>query len=238
MLRSSIVVVSPLTAAPGRDILQQPAHDFPRARLRQRVGKADIVRRRHRANDRPHVRLQFFAQRFVRRDARLQRDKADDGLPLQLIGPADHRRLRHARMRDQRALHLARAEPVARHVQHVVDAPHDPEVAVLVAPRAVAGEVAALSPRSSKSAGSAPRRRRSSAAWRATACGSPACRRVPAGTSLPSSSTIAASTPKKGSVALPGLVGVAPGRGVIMSEPVSVCHHVSTIGQRPPPMTL
>ena len=27
-----------------------------------------------------------------------------------------------------------------------------------------------------------------------------------------------------------------PGRGVIMIIPVSVCHQVSTIGQRPPPM--
>ena len=40
-----------------------------------------------------------------------------------------------------------------------------------------------------------------------------------------------------GSVAVPGLVGVAPGSGLIMIEPVSVCHHVSTIGQRPPPIT-
>src|ERR1700734_3715481 len=49
-------------------------------------------------------------------------------------------------------------------------------------------------------------------------------------TSLPSSSTTAASTPKNGSVAEPGLVGVAPGKGAIMWQPVSVCHHVSTIG--------
>src|SRR5438477_2205219 len=57
-------------------------------------------------------------------------------------------------------------------------------------------------------------------------------------TSSPLSSTTAASTPKKGSVALPGLVGIAPGSGVIRIEPVSVCHHVSTIGQRPPPIFL
>ena len=37
-------------------------------------------------------------------------------------------------------------------------------------------------------------------------------------------------------VADPGLAGVAPGSGEIMIEPVSVCHQVSTIGQRPPPM--
>ena len=38
-------------------------------------------------------------------------------------------------------------------------------------------------------------------------------------------------------VAEPGFVGVTPGSGLIMIAPVSVCHHVSTIGQRSPPMT-
>src|ERR1700736_3505187 len=55
-------------------------------------------------------------------------------------------------------------------------------------------------------------------------------------TSHPFSSTTAGSTPKNGSVALPGLVGIAPGSGVIMIAPVSVCHQVSTIGQRPAPI--
>ena len=44
-------------------------------------------------------------------------------------------------------------------------------------------------------------------------------------------------TPKNGLVAEPGLVGMAPGRGVIRMPPVSVCHQVSTIGQRPWPTT-
>src|SRR6185436_21176156 len=60
---------------------------------------------------------------------------------------------------------------------------------------------------------------------------------APVGTDFPSLSTTSASTPKNGSVPEPGLVGTAPGRGVIMIDPVSVCHHVSTIGQRPPPIT-
>ena len=38
--------------------------------------------------------------------------------------------------------------------------------------------------------------------------------------------------PKKGRVAEPGLVGTAPGMGEIMMAPVSVCHQVSTMGQR------
>jgi hypothetical protein len=44
--------------------------------------------------------------------------------------------------------------------------------------------------------------------------------------------------PKNGSVPEPGLVGVAPGSGEIMIAPVSVCHQVSTIGQRSPPISL
>jgi len=44
--------------------------------------------------------------------------------------------------------------------------------------------------------------------------------------------------PGSGLVALPGLVAVTPGSGEIMIAPVSVCHQVSTIGQRSPPMTL
>src|SRR4051812_10299543 len=57
-----------------------------------------------------------------------------------------------------------------------------------------------------------------------------------AGTSCPCLSTTAASTPKNGSVHEPGLVGVTPGSGVTMIAPVSVCHHVSTIGHFPPPI--
>src|SRR6516162_7164903 len=57
------------------------------------------------------------------------------------------------------------------------------------------------------------------------------------GTGLPCLSTISGTTPGNGRVAEPGLVGIAPGSGVIMIMPVSVCHHVSTIGQRLLPMT-
>jgi hypothetical protein len=37
-------------------------------------------------------------------------------------------------------------------------------------------------------------------------------------------------------VAEPGFSVVTPGSGVIRIIPVSVCHHVSTTGQRSPPM--
>ena len=60
----------------------------------------------------------------------------------------------------------------------------------------------------------------------------------PLGTSWPTSSTMAAMMPGSGSVQLPGTSGVAPGSGVIMWPPVSVCQKVSTIGHFSWPMFL
>src|ERR1700678_2710750 len=59
---------------------------------------------------------------------------------------------------------------------------------------------------------------------------------LPAATVSPSRLTIAGSMPRKGRVAEPGLVGIAPGNGASMIAPVSVCHQVSTMGQRPLPI--
>src|SRR5581483_2230515 len=55
---------------------------------------------------------------------------------------------------------------------------------------------------------------------------------LPFPTGWPVSSTTSAAMPGSGVVADPGLVAVTPGSGVIMCPPVSVCHQVSTIGQR------
>src|SRR3984885_14838076 len=49
---------------------------------------------------------------------------------------------------------------------------------------------------------------------------------------------MSANIPGKGLAQEPGLAGVTLGMGVIIVAPVSVCHQVSTTGQRPPPMTL
>src|SRR3954465_3422683 len=57
----------------------------------------------------------------------------------------------------------------------------------------------------------------------------------PLSTGLPSLSTTSAEIPGNGRMAAPGLVDVMPGSGEIMIAPVSVCHHVSTTGVRPPP---
>ena len=60
--------------------------------------------------------------------------------------------------------------------------------------------------------------------------------RYPALTRLPASSLSDTEMPGKGRVALPGVVAVTPGSGVIIIPPVSVCHQVSMMGQRPAPM--
>jgi hypothetical protein len=54
---------------------------------------------------------------------------------------------------------------------------------------------------------------------------------------LPSASTISGLHAEERPVAEPGFSAVAPGSGVIRMPPVSVCHQVSTIGQRPSPTT-
>ena len=63
-----------------------------------------------------------------------------------------------------------------------------------------------------------------------------ASRPPPTSMRSPSESSRSAVNPGSGFVALPGLVDVTPGSGEITIAPVSVCHHVSTIGQRLPPM--
>src|SRR5215813_13526763 len=59
----------------------------------------------------------------------------------------------------------------------------------------------------------------------------------PAATGSPCFVTTSTMMPGKGFVAEPGFVAIAPGNGVIIIIPVSVCHQVSTIGHRWRPMT-
>ena len=73
--------------------------------------------------------------------AALQRDERDDRLAGLRVHPAAHRRLGDRRVIDERALDLDRRDPVAGDVHHVVHPAQQPEVAVLVDPRAVACEV-------------------------------------------------------------------------------------------------
>ena len=74
-------------------------------------------------------------------DAFLQRDERRDRLSLDLVRAPDDGRFGHARVIDEGALDFHGPDAVPGDVQHVVHAAEQPEVAVLVALRAVAGEI-------------------------------------------------------------------------------------------------
>src|SRR5579884_3316795 len=124
-----------------REFAQEPSHDLSAARLRKRVREPDIVGLGQRADLFPDPLAQLLFQPIGCRIARLKRDKRRDPLPLDRVRPPHHGCFRHLRMRHQRRFHLHRAQPVPRYVDHVVDPPHHPEIAILIAPRAVAREI-------------------------------------------------------------------------------------------------
>ena len=76
--------------------------------------------------------------------AELQGHERNDHLPGRGIVGTDYRRLCHARMVDERGLHLSGGNAVARHVHDIVDPPEQPKVPVVVDLGPVACEVATL----------------------------------------------------------------------------------------------
>ena len=99
----------------------------------------------------------------------LQGDEGDDHLPGRGVVGTDHRRLCHARMVDERGLHLSRGNAVARHVHDVVDPPQQPEVPVIVDLGPVACEVTTLETAPVSLAVPLAGRRRCPATWPARA---------------------------------------------------------------------
>ena len=85
---------------------------------------------------------QLGQQLVARRDALVERGV--DAFALDGVGEADHGRLGHVGMEHDGRLDLGGADAVARRVDDVVDPSGDPDVPVLVAPRAVARQVVAL----------------------------------------------------------------------------------------------
>ena len=76
-----------------------------------------------------------------------EHDRRLDDLAADLVGNARNGALHHRRVGHQGALHLERTDAVARTLDHVVGTPHEPVVAVLVAPRHVARIIHPVVPR-------------------------------------------------------------------------------------------
>ena len=72
---------------------------------------------------------------------RLQRTERGNARALDLVRHAHHRGLDDCLVTHERRLDLHRSQAMAGNINHVIDAPHDPEIAALVAPRAVASKV-------------------------------------------------------------------------------------------------
>src|SRR5437762_3382851 len=87
--------------------------------------------------------LQFLLESICPRLTSLQDDVRDQGLALHRMRLADDGGLGDLLVAHQGGLDLHRPDPVARDVDHVIDAAHEPEEPVLVHPRAVPGEVLA-----------------------------------------------------------------------------------------------
>ncbi len=73
--------------------------------------------------------------------ATFQNYEDSHGLAFQLVRPAHGGGFGHGGMTDQRTFDFDRAQPVSGHVQHIVDAAHDPVVAVSIAAGIVAGQI-------------------------------------------------------------------------------------------------
>ncbi len=130
----------------ARDRLEEPPHDLARTRLGQIVGEADVVRPGDRAELLRDPVAQLLHERtgVAGRPLPAEHNKRKHRLPFDLVWLADNGGFRHTRMRDERRLDLHGAETVPGDIEHIVDAPHDPVVPVLVAMSAIAGNVVTL----------------------------------------------------------------------------------------------
>src|SRR3569832_2114957 len=131
------------------DGLDRAAKELAAACLRQQVHEVDTRRPSDGTElfvDHLHdLALELQARSRVGRSTRIaQHRESHRDLPLQRIGDADDRDLRHLGVARDALLDFARAQAVARHVDHVVRAAEDVVIAVLVADAPVEGAVERL----------------------------------------------------------------------------------------------
>jgi hypothetical protein len=149
-LAASILRVVPDETAPsadptaaGGDVPQKAPHDLSGTGFGQGVGETDVGGPGQGTDLPGHVLAQSFLQFRRRLFADFQSDEPHHGLPRKVVGPAHHSGLGHIVMAHQSALNFRGAQPVAGHLDDVVDTTHNPKVSVLVSPSAVSGEIKA-----------------------------------------------------------------------------------------------
>jgi len=110
---------------PAGDFLQKPAHDFFPLRVFGSASRSGFRPAWRPADDGADVLFSARRAGGVGGDALLHGDKADDGLALEFIGRPTTADSATAACEASALSNFRRAEPMARDVQHVVDAPHD-----------------------------------------------------------------------------------------------------------------
>src|SRR5215208_6200379 len=120
---------------------EDAAHDLAAPRLGQLGGEDDLLGPSVRADDLANLLVELLDELVRALRVALQDYVGDYGLALVLVVAADNRGLGDGQVPDERALDLGGRDAVARDVHNVVHTARDPEVPVLVAPCAVAGEV-------------------------------------------------------------------------------------------------
>ena len=160
-----------------------------------------------------------------------------DALAFDVVRKSDDGGLGNLRVSDQRTLDFRSPQAVAGDIDHIIHAARNPVITVRVASRAVAREVRAakrLEIRVDESLVIAEDRAHLSG---------PAVEQhqVALARTLEDAALVVddggSSRRKTACVAEPGFRSMAPGSGVIRIPPVSVCHQVSTMGQRSSPTT-
>src|SRR5499433_507508 len=126
------------------DPLHGAAEDLARARLRQPFHHDGELEGGHGPDPLSHALHELMTELVVGAlHAGLGHHETNGHLALERIGHHHHRALRHVGMAGQHLLHGARGESVARHVDDVVHATHDVDVAVLVLESRVARQIVA-----------------------------------------------------------------------------------------------
>ncbi len=127
----------------GGDLPQDPSHDLTRPRLGETRDELEFPGRGDGADLFSHVRHQLFLQVVAPGLAHLEDNISVEVLALHVMGEADDSGLSHCRVGHEGALDLGCSEPVARDIDHVIDAAEEPEVPVFITPCAVPGEIEA-----------------------------------------------------------------------------------------------
>src|SRR5829696_236736 len=126
------------------NITEQPAHDLARTGLGQLLDHHDLARLGNRANLLCNMGTQLLDNlNSARTGIGSQDHERYDRLSSHRIVRSDDCGLGDFRVRYQRRFDLCRGHPVPGHIHHVIDPTEQPDVAVLVFLRPIAGEIQA-----------------------------------------------------------------------------------------------